>query len=142
MLMNKQRERLWRISGLPAVRVRAAASAANTPPVWVFLHVSLSEAHTAIQPDVLEDFGAVPEMRRQERLRILGDEAITRAWRVPGLTFGDIIFPNVTFWVHPLETLPEGISGVLGLDVLERAGAIVNLRESWLTVFAEEPTPA
>lgn len=41
-----------------------------------------------------------------------------------------------------LLTLPEDIGGVLGLDVLERAGAIVNLREGWLTVFAEEPAPA
>ncbi|HEU5367453.1 MAG TPA: hypothetical protein VFU69_03275 [Ktedonobacterales bacterium] len=72
----------------------------------------------------------------------MGDEALARAWRAPGLAFGDIIIPNVTFWAHPLEMLPEDIGGVLGLDVLERAGAIVNLRESWLTVFAEEPTSA
>jgi hypothetical protein len=142
MSMNKRRERLWRIDGLPAVRVRAAASVANTPPVWVMLHISLSDFHTAIQPDILEDFRAIPEMRRQEHLRILGDEALARAWRVPGLAFGDIVIPDVTFWVHPLGTLPQGISGVLGLDVLERVGAIVNLRESWLTVFTEEPIPA
>ncbi len=108
----------------------------------VMLHISLSEFYTAIQPDVFEDFRAVPEMRRQQRLTVMGHTALARLCRTPGLTFGDILIPDVTFWVHPLETLPEGVSGVLGLDVLERAGAIVNLRESWLAVFAEEPTSA
>ena len=73
---------------------------------------------------------------------VMGHSALAHLCRTPGLALGDIIVPDVTFWVHPLETLPEGVSGVLGLDVLERAGAIVNLRENWLTVFAEEPTPA
>ena len=112
------------------------------PPRVVSLHVSISERHTAIQPDVSEDFRAVPEMRRQQRLSIMGSEGLARPWRTPGLAFGDLIVPDVIFWVHPLDALPEGISGVLGLDVLERVGAIINLRESWLTVSAEEPTPA
>lgn len=139
--MNR-RERLWRVDGLPAVRVRAAEQTMGGPSFWVMLHVSTSEFHTAIQPDVLEDFGAVPEMQRQQRLHIMGTESLARPWRMPGLAFGDLVIPNVTVWVHPLETLPEGISGVLGLDVLERAGAIINLRENWLTVHPEEPEPA
>jgi hypothetical protein len=140
--MNRRRERLWRMAGFPAVRVRAAERTIGAPLLWTMLHVSTSEFHTALRPDVLEDFQAVLEMRRQERVRIMGDEALARAWRAPGLAFGDIIIPDVTFWAHPLEMLPEDIGGVLGLDVLERVGAIVNLRESWLTVFAEEPTSA
>lgn len=140
--MNRRRERLWRIAGFPAVRIRAAERIIGAPLLWTMLHVSTSEFHTALRPDVLEDFQAVLEMRRQERVRIMGDEALARAWRAPGLAFGDIIIPNVTFWAHPLEMLPEDIGGVLGLDVVERAGAIVNLRESWLTVFTEEPTSA
>ena len=140
--MNSRRERLWRIEGLPAVRVRAAEKTMGGPSLWVMLHVSTSEVRTAIQPDALEDFGAVPEMRRQQHLSILGTERLARAWRTPGLAFGDLIIPNVTIWVHPLEMLPEGISGVLGLDVLERAGAITNLREGWLTVFPEVLAPA
>lgn len=140
--MNRRRERLWRIAGFPAVRIRAAERIIGAPLLWTMLHVSTSEFHTALRPDVLEDFQAVLEMRRQERVRIMGDEALARAWRAPGPAFGDIIIPNVTFWAHPLEMLPEDIGGVLGLDVVERAGAIVNLRESWLTVFTEEPTSA
>lgn len=139
--MNR-RERLWRVEGLPAVRVRAAEQTIDGLSFWVMLHVSTSEFHTAIQPDTLEDFGAVPEMQRQQRLRMMGTERLARPWRMPGLAFGDLVIPNVTVWVHPLEMLPEGISGVLGLDVLERAGAIINLRENWLTVHPEEPEPA
>jgi hypothetical protein len=139
--MNR-RERLWRIEGLPAVRVRAAERTIGGPSLWVMLHVSTSEFRTAIQPDVLEDFGAVPEMQRQQRLSILGTERLARPWRTPGLVFGDVVIPHVTVWVHPLEGLPEGIGGVLGLDVLGRIGAIINLREGWLTVHEEEPTPA
>lgn len=142
MSSPRQRLRLWRIEGFPAVRVRAAKPAEEARPRWVMLHVSTSEFRTAIQPDVLEDFRAVPEMQRQQRLSIMGTERLARAWRTPGLVFGDLVLSNVTVWVHPLETLPEGISGVLGLDVLERAGALINLREEWLTVYAEEPAPA
>jgi hypothetical protein len=106
------------------------------------LHVSISESRIVIRPEVVAAFRAVPEMRRQERLRILGDEALARAWRMPGLALGDTIIPEVICWVHPLPTLPEDIGGVLGLDVLERVSAIVNLRAGWLTVSAEEPTTA
>ncbi len=111
-------------------------------PRWVMVHISTSEFRTAIRPDVAAEFRAVPEMRPLERLRILGDEALARVWRMPGLALGDIIVPDVTCWVHSLPTLPEDIGGVLGLDVLERVSAIVNLHAGWLTVFAEEPTPA
>ena len=144
MLMNsrKERLRLWRFDGFPAVRVRAAEQTAGHRPRLITLHVSTSEFHTAIQPDILEDFGAVPEMQRQQRLSIMGTESLARPWRMPGLAFGDLVIPNVPFWVHPLTTLPDGISGVLGLDVLERVGAIINLRENWLTVYPEEPVPA
>ncbi len=140
--MNKRRERLWYVEGLPAVRARAAEGVIGAPFLWTMLHISTSEFHTAIRPEVAVEFRAVPEMRSLERLRILGDEALARVWRAPGLAFGDILIPDVTCWVHPLEQLPEDIGGVLGLDVLERVGAIVNLRAGWLTVFAEEPTPA
>lgn len=142
--MNNQRERLrlWVVGGLPAVRIRAGEELQGMRPRWEMLHVSISESRIVIRPEVVAAFRAVPEMRRQERLRILGDEALCRAWRMPGLAFGDIIIPEVTCWVHPLPTLPEDISGVLGLDVLERLSAIVNLRAGWLTVSAEEPTTA
>ncbi len=144
MLMNsrKERLRLWRFDGLPAVRVRAAEQVANQRPHWITFHVSTSEFRTAVQPDVLEEFGAIPEMQRQQQIGIMGSSALARLWRMPGLAFGDLVLPDVTFWVHPLETLPEGISGVLGLDVLERVGAIINLRENWLTVYPEEPVSA
>lgn len=142
--MNNRRERLrlWRIDGLPAVRIRAAGVDVGMRPRWVMLHISTSEFRTAVQPDILEYFRAVPEMMRQERLHILGSAGTARAWRMSGLAFGDVLVPDVTFWVHPLDTLPEGISGVLGLDVLEQVGAIINLRENWLTVHPEEPEPA
>lgn len=144
MLMNsrKERLRLWRFDGLPAVRVRAAEQVAEQRPHWITFHVSTSEFRTAVRPDVLEEFGAISEMQRQQQIGIMGSTALARAWRAPGVAFGELVLPDVTFWVHPLETLPEGISGVLGLDVLERVGAIINLRENWLTVHPEEPEPA
>lgn len=142
MSSRRVRVRLWSVDGLPTVRLRAAERTMGASSRVVDLHVSISERHTAIQSDVLGALNAVPEMRRQQRLRIMGSEALARPWRTPGLLFGDLVILNATFWVHSLEALPEGISGVLGLDVLERAGAIVNLRESWLTVSAEEPTSA
>lgn len=144
MLMNsrKERLRLWRFDGLPSVRVRAAEQVANQRPHWITFHVNTSEFRTAVRPDVLEEFGAIPEMQRQQQIGIMGSIALARLWRMPGLAFGDLVLPDVTFWVHPLETLPEGISGVLGLDVLERVGAIINLRENWLTVYPEEPASA
>lgn len=140
--MDKRRERLWRIEGLPAVRVRAAERVMGAPLLWTMLHVSTSEFRTAIRPEVAVEFRAVPEMRPMECLRILGDEALARVWHMPGLAFGDILIPEVVCWVHPLPTLPEDIGGVLGLDILERVSAIVNLRAGWLTVSAEEPTTA
>jgi len=144
MLTNNRRERLrlWYIEGLPVVRVRAALGMMGARPRLVNLHISLSEFRTAIQSDLLEDFDAIPQMQRRQPLSILGTEGSARAWRAPGLVFGDVIISHVTVWVHPLEMLPEGISGVLGLDVLSRLGAIINLREGWLTVHAEEPLPA
>ena len=142
--MNNRRERLrlWRIEGFPAVRIRAAEGLPGMRPRGVMVHVSTSEFRTAIRPEVLAEFRAVSEMRRQQRLSILGSEGLARPWRTPGLAFGDLVIPDVIFWVHPLETLPEDMSGVLGLDVLERAGAIINLPAGWLTVSAEEPTSA
>lgn len=144
MLMNsrKERLRLWRFDGFPAVRVRAAEQAAGHRSRWITFLVSTSEFRTAVQPDVLEEFGAVPEMQRQQQIGMMGSTALARAWRAPGVVFGNLVLPDVLFWVHPLETLPEGISGVLGLDVLERVGAIINLRENWLTVYPEEPASA
>lgn len=142
MNSRKERLRLWRFDGFPAIRVRAAEQAVGHRPRLITLHVSTSEFRTAVQPDVLEDFGAMLELRRPQHLRVMGTESLARPWRMPGLAFGDLVIPHVTFWVHPLEMLPEGISGVLGLDVLERVGAIINLRENWLTVHPEEPAPA
>lgn len=144
MLMNsrKERLRLWRFDGFPAVRIRAAEQVANHRSRLITFHVSTSEFRTAVRPDVLEEFGAIPEMQRHQQIGIMGGTALARAWRAPGVVFGNLVLPDVLFWVHPLETLPEGASGVLGLDVLERVGAIINLRENWLTVHPEEPEPA
>jgi hypothetical protein len=79
MLMNsrKERLRLWRFDGFPAVRVRAAEQVANHRSRLITFHVSTGEFRTAVRP-----------------------------------------------------------------DVLERVGAIINLRENWLTVHPEEPEPA
>ena len=135
----RERLRLWEIEGFPAVRVRAAENTTGARPRWVMLHISTSEFHTAIQQEVLQDLKAVPELARPQNLRILGSDGLARPWKAPGLVFGEILVPDIGFWVHPLNALPEGISGVLGLDVLRRERAIIKLEQGWLTVSSETP---